>query len=107
MTDQERTNRAFRAKQAHEEFVAPVIDALREEYRDRIETVALNELDPAVRAGKVAALSVALKALKSIDTGLRAAIADGQEAERNIMRAREIEGLSEHKRRLLNMGPRY
>lgn len=106
MTDQERVNRAFRAKQAYE-FVQPILDECRDEYRDRIETVALNELDPAARAGKVAALSVALKALKSIDTGLRAIIADGADAEKRLVRAREVEKLSEHKRRLLNIGPSY
>lgn len=107
MTDQERIARAFRAKQAYEEFFQPILDNLREEYRDRAEVVLLNELNPSAREGMAGTLAVALKVVKNMDKGLRAIITDGQDAEKRLVQAREIENLSEHKRRLLNIGPRY
>lgn len=105
MTDVEAAARGVRAQAALNEFVAPVLDNMRQAYLDRIMAVATNELDAKARADKIAVLSVAMKVVDNLTQGIDVAIRDGEIAEKSLLTVERIETMSEPKRRLFSMAP--
>lgn len=103
MTAQERIAKAFRAQQAFDEFFAPMLANLREEYTSRLVDVANSELHPTNRSDKITALSNALKVVGMLEAGMREAIRDGDLAKADKLRAEKIEKMSDAQQRLLKI----
>ena len=99
----ERIARAHRAQSAWDEFLAPMIAAMREEYRERMVSVATTELATAARSDKITALSMALRIVDTIESGMLATIKDGELARADKLKAEAIEGMTDARRRLLNI----
>lgn len=107
MTEAERIARATRAQAALDEFVGPTVAGIREEYTARIAEVARTELSPMLRAEKIGTLSVALRVVDAIESGLNEFIADGELARRDKLRAEKIEQMSDAQQRLLKISGGY
>lgn len=103
MTDAERKARAERAKTYRDEFLGPIVERHRDQYRARIVEIATTELNASKRADKLTALSFGLKLLDNIMNQLDADVADGVIAEHSIMKAENLEKMNPHQRRLLNI----
>ena len=104
MNDFEAAARGQRASLAGE-FIGPVLADHRNAYLARIAEIATTELDANNRADKLTALSLALKMVSAIETGIATAVQDGEMAQSKILQAESIEKMSVHKRRLLNIAP--
>lgn len=107
MTDHEIAARGQRARSLMEEFVAPALGGMRDEYLARMADVATKELDPKVRADKITALSTALRILDNVTAGIEATIMDGEAAQKKLIRAEDVERMSPTKRRLFQIAPSY
>lgn len=107
MTPEQRIGRAARAQGAWDEFIAPMIDNLREEYTNRVAEVAATELHPANRADKITTLSVALRVLATLESGMKEAIRDGDLARKDKIRADNVERMSDAQQRLLKIAGAY
>ena len=107
MTDEQRKARGFRASQYNEEFLKPIIAESRDAYTARMIEVATTELNPRKRAEKLTALSVALKVLKNVESGITAIVEDGRMADKALLRNEEIEKMGRGQRRLLDMAPSW
>ena len=103
MTDAERIARAHRAKAAWDEFVEPIITGMKSEYTSRIAEAAVTELHPSNRSDKITTLAVGLRVAENIEAGIRAIMADGELAQREKIRADNVERMSDAQRRLLNI----
>lgn len=97
MTPAERMKRAHDATAAME-VVAPIIEALRSEYMAAQMKAAINEPH---KPDKIIKLSVAQRVINTVESHLRAAIADGGIAAQEKNRADEIANMPEAKRRWL------
>ena len=104
MNEFEASARGQRAQQASE-FIGPILDDIRASYMVRIADIAVKELNPAKRTEAITALSIALRILNNVDTGLAAIIRDGQMAENNILKVETVEKMGAHKRRLFDIAP--
>lgn len=98
---EERTKRAFQAKVAWE-FIAPSLEALRDEYREAQMRAAINEPD---KPAKIINLSVAQRVINTVEAHIFAAIKDGDVAAKERARAEEIARMSPAKRKYLNFAP--
>lgn len=107
MTNPEIAAKGQRAEAYRNEFLGPALDGMRAEYLNRMGVVATNELDPKVRADKITALSTALRILDNVQAGIDTAIRDGEMAQKNLMRAEEVERMGPTKRKLFAMAPSY
>lgn len=107
MTDEQRKARGFRAQQYNDEFLRPIIAENRDTYAARMVEIATTELNPRKRAEKLTALSVALKVLNNIESGIVAIIEDGKLADKALLRKEEIEKLGREQRRLLDIAPSW
>lgn len=107
MNNYEIAARGQRAQALMDEFVAPALDGMRDEYLARMATVATNELDPKVRADKITALSTALKVLDNLTSGINAAIKDGEAAQNKLLKAEDVERMTPQKKRLFQIAPTY
>lgn len=105
LSENQRIERARRAKAAYDEFVSPALEEIRNAYGDRIVEIASTELNRDKRTDKLTALSTALRILEQVEGGLQTIIVDGQMAHQSKMRAAEMEQLSPARRRFLNMVP--
>jgi hypothetical protein len=103
MTEAERIARAHRATAALDEFLTPMFDDLREEYRNRISEVATTELHPGTRADKITTLSVALRVVDTLKSGMAEIVRDGELARRDKLRADDIARMSDAQQRLLRI----
>ena len=99
----ERIARAARAQALYDEFIEPLLDDMEAEYTARIVEVANTELHPANRSDKIATLSNALRIASNIRAGLKASIMDGEIAQRDKLRAENVERLSDAQQRLLKI----
>jgi hypothetical protein len=106
MNDAERKARGERAKTYRDEFLVPILAESRDTYQARIIEVATTELDPKVRAEKLTALSIAVRILGNIESGLDAFVNDGAIAANSLLKAEKVEKMGRHERRLLDMVPR-
>lgn len=106
-TIRERMARGVRAQGALDEFLAPMFASLREEYTARINEVATTELHPTIRADKITTLSVALKVLAMLESGMTETIRDGDIARTEKVRAEKIEQMTDAQQRLLKIGAGY
>lgn len=102
----ERIARAHRAKAALDEFFAPVLNAIRDDYLDRIQAVATQELSREARTDKLTALSTALKIVEGFNANMAAIIRDGDVARAELERMERNNNLTGPKKRLLDIGPR-
>jgi len=98
---EERTRRAFQAKVAWE-FIAPALEALRDEYQQAQMRAAINEPD---KPAKIINLSVAQRTINTVEAHMFAAIKDGDVAAKDRQRAEEIAKLSPAKRKFVNFAP--
>ena len=98
---EERTKRAFQAKVAWE-FIAPALEALRDEYRQAQMRAAINEPD---KPAKIINLSVAQRTINTVEAHMMAAIKDGDVAAKDKARAEEVARMSPAKRKYLNFAP--
>ena len=80
-----------------------MIAAMREEYRDRMVSVATTELATAARSDKITALSMALRIVDTIESGMLATIKDGEVARQDKLKAEKIEQMTDAQRRLLKI----
>jgi hypothetical protein len=103
MTEAERIARAHRAQAALDEFLTPMFDDLRDEYRNRIAEVATTELHPGTRADKITTLSVALRVVDTLKSGMAEIVRDGELARRDKLRADDIAKMSDAQQRLLRI----
>jgi polyphosphate kinase len=103
VTAAERIAKAHRAQSALDEFFAPMFANLREEYVNRLSEVATTELHPGNRADKITTLSVALKVVDTLRSGMNEAIRDGELAHASKLKAEKIEQLSDAQQRLLKI----
>jgi hypothetical protein len=103
MTEAERIARAHRAQAALDEFLTPMFDDLREEYRNRIAEVATTELHPGTRADKITTLSVALRVVDTLKSGMAEIVRDGELARRDRLRADDVAKMSDAQQRLLRI----
>lgn len=99
----DRIARAERAQMAWDEFMAPMVANLREEYTARIVDIANTELHPGNRSDKITALSNALKIVGALESGMREVMRDGELARAAELRAERIEGMSDAQQRLLKI----
>lgn len=95
-----RGDRAYHAR----EFVGPILDELRQGYRDRIVEVASKELNAKRRNEALHALSVAMRIVDQFDGALQAIIEAGDLEKNRNLKAENIEGLGKSERRLLDIG---
>jgi len=105
VTPEQRIARAHRAQGAWDEFVAPVIEAIIDTYRQRIVDLANSELDTRKRADKLTALSNAIRIAENIRSGLTEAIRDGELANVERLKAEKVEKMTAPQRRLLGIAP--
>ena len=98
---EERTKRAFQAKVAWE-FIAPALEALRDEYRQAQMRAAINEPD---KPTKIINLSVAQRVINTVEAHMQAAIKDGDVAASERARAEQVARMSPAKRKYLNFAP--
>jgi hypothetical protein len=103
MNEAERLARGHRAKAAWEEFVEPIIAGMKSEYTRRIADAAISELHPGNRSDKITTLAVGLRVAENIESGIKAIITDGDLAQRDKVRADNVERMSDAQRRLLNI----
>lgn len=89
-----------RAAEAHAEFIAPAIETIRAEYMEALTRLAASE---PWRSDKIVKLAIAARVIDAVSAQMRAAMANGQAAQSDINRAREIEDLPAAKRRWLNI----
>lgn len=101
MTEAERIDRAFRAKRAVEEFVAPAFDTLRSEYGQRLKDVASRT---PWDAPKITALANATRIVEEVERQMLGIVMDGEAATHDRRRAERIEQLSPARRRLMGIG---
>jgi len=104
MNEAERIARAHRAQSALDEFLSPMLDALRTEYAGRIAEIAATELHPTIRADKITSLSIALKVIDNVRSGMVEIVRDGELANQSKARAEKIEQMSDAQQRLLKIG---
>ena len=103
MTEAERIARAHRAQSAWDEFFAPMIANMREDYSARIAEIARTELNPQRRADGVGILAVALKVIDTLEAGMNEIVRDGDLARAAKVKADEIEKMSDARQRLLKI----
>lgn len=103
MTEAERIARAAKAARAFDEFLAPMFDEMDGEYSARILEVANNELLFWRRTSKLTRLADALRTVRSLRSGMKALIADGEAAQSDKARAEKVRQMTEPKRRLLTI----
>lgn len=96
MNEDAKRDRGHRAANAFDEFVAPALNDLRDEYLGALSSLAVNE---PWATDKLTKLAVAQRVINAVEQHMRRAIVDGEEANRKITRAEEIAGLPEAKRR--------
>jgi hypothetical protein len=99
----ERIARAQRAQSAWDEFIAPMLTDISEEYVARMQEVACTELVSEARADKIATLSIALKVVEAMRNGMLATIKDGEIAQKEKIKAERIEQMSDRQQRLLKI----
>jgi hypothetical protein len=102
----ERTARGERAQRARDDIFTPILSDIRKSYSDRLVEVASKELNPAKREQAITSLSVAIRILDNIESGITAIINDGEMAKRDELRADKIEKMSKPERRLFSIAPR-
>lgn len=105
MTEAERIARGNRAKAFWDEFAEPMLGELRDAYAERMVNVANDELNGQKRADKLTALSNAIRILSNLESGMRAIVTDGEQAQREKVRAESIEKMTAPQRRLLGIAP--
>jgi hypothetical protein len=105
ISDAEARARGERAQTLRDEFLAPILGEIRDSYAQRIVEVATKELDPKRRTEAVTSLSVAIRVLDNIESGLNAFIHDGEVAAKSQLRAERIEKMPHGQRRLLSIAP--
>lgn len=99
----ERIARAERAQAALDEFLSLMFANLRDEYLSRISEVAATELHPTIRADKITTLSVALKVVNALESGMAEILCDGALANAEKLKAERIEHMSDAQQRLLKI----
>jgi hypothetical protein len=105
MTDSDRIARATRAQAAYDEFVHPILTECRTTYGDRIVEIASTELSREKRTDKLTALSLALRILEQVESGIQSAIMDGEVAANNVLRVEKMDSMTAPQRRLFGLVP--
>ena len=105
MTPQERIARATRAQGAWDEFFAPMLTEMRDEYTKRMTDEAVSELNRERRADKVGALAVALRVLSNLEGGMLETIRDGDLARKDKLKSDRILEMTDAQQRLLKIAP--
>lgn len=98
MTRDEQIDRAHRAREARDGFLAPAMAEIRAEYIAALTMLAANE---PWETGKITKLAVAIKVIDKVDEQLSAIIAGGTVAEHAQARAEQIARIPETKRKML------
>jgi len=93
-----RRARGYRAKAAMEEFFAPAMDVMRDEYMAALTKIAANE---PWETAKMTKLAVAQRVIDTVYQHAMAAILDGEMAAQEKNRAEQIAALPEAKRKWL------
>lgn len=102
MTERQRIERARRAKEAMDEFVAPALAEIEADYAEKMITAAAS-VDP--RAPEVIArLANGIKVARQVRSLIEAFISDGREAEAALNRAERMKEHSPAALRLLQIG---
>jgi hypothetical protein len=108
MTDTaQRLSRARRAAMFMDEFLTPMFTELRDEYTSRLAEVARTELNIQRRAEAVGMLSVALKVVDTLESGMAEIVRDGELARQSKARADKVLQMSDAQQRLLKIGAGY
>lgn len=105
MNDAEAVARGTRAQMYRDEFLGPILDHQRDEYRAKIIAIASSELDPARRTQALTMLSMGLRVLDNVAAGMDAAVRDGEVAQGNLMKADRVADMKDGKRRLFSIAP--
>jgi len=100
-SEAQRVERAERARRAMDEFFAPALGRAHDVFSTRLKDVCARE---PWAADKIAALANAIRILEELGHDLEAAIRDGDDAARTILRAEKYEALTPARRRLLGIG---
>lgn len=103
MNEAQRIGKGQRAQAALDEFLTPMFDNLRDEYLSRIAEVAATELHPTNRADKITALSVALRVVDTLRSGMAEVVLDGELARKDKLKADRVERMSDAQQRLLKI----
>lgn len=96
----EREERGRRAEKALQEFLTPAIEVAVSDYIARMTEIAATT---PWEANKIAKLAAAVKIARAVHAQIVSLVADGQVAASERQRARQIEGLSTERRRLLGI----
>lgn len=94
-----RMARADRAQKAHEEFVAPALKVIRDEYLAKLAEIAAKHPMRGEPLAMVEKLSTALKIVDQIEVQIATLIRDGEVAKAEADRAGNIARLSTEQRR--------
>lgn len=94
--------RGRRARMALEEFLDPAFEAVIAAYTARIEEIASSA---PWDAQKITALANAQRIARSVKAQIENIVYEGERADGERLRAKEIEQLSPAKRRFLNIAP--
>lgn len=100
MTDQERIDRAERAKRALEEFLAPAFEVVRSDYMGRVKDISSRA---PWDAQKISSLANAARIADEVERQIVSLIFDGEAAKHGRARVERIEQLSPARRRFLNL----
>lgn len=102
-TPAERIDRGQRATSALREFLDPAFDVVIADYMARLTQIAA---EAPWDTAKIVKLAAAAKIAEQVRVQIKSLVADGEVAHADAQRARQIEGLSTERRRLLGIGPR-
>ena len=102
LSDAQRVERANRAARAIDEFFAPALARAHEAFSGRLKEICARE---PWASDKIAALANAIRILEELGKDLEAAIRDGDEAARALLRAGKYERLTPARRRLRGIAP--
>lgn len=106
MTDAQKVARGQRAEKCLEEFVTPEFDYARRHYLDRIVEIAASELNPKTREEKITTLSLAIRVLDEVESGIARVFKEGEHVRAQLIKAERLEELTDPQRRLLAIAPR-
>jgi hypothetical protein len=96
MNSEQLADKGRRAYAAFDEFVQPAIEQARADYMEALTRLAANE---PWRSDKIVKLSIAMRVIDKVAEQMKVAMANGEEAARQIDRARQIADLPAAKRK--------
>ncbi len=99
LSDEEKVARAFRARQAMDEFLAPAIQSVGAEYLTALTQLAASE---PWETGKITKLAMAQRVTRAVEQHIALAVLDGEQASQHLARAKAIAAMPEAKRRWID-----